>query len=171
MTALAAVSARDLWWQAPEVCNCPAPNEDFECFHDTTGGYYPFSGYVGGFSSFEHAGTTYITDGYVALPKDRFTGLDEMDRDINPLSDRLAASLAGQLDGVVEAGSPTRWFREPFITVLETAGFRIRPLAGVRIIHAICDPAQQWAQVGIIASTAPSQETSGVVRPAVTEAP
>lgn len=163
------VAARDLWWMAPEVCTCPDPDW---CAHDTTGGWYPSTGYVGGFSSFDDTGTTYITDGLIALPDNRFVGLDDIDRDINPLSDRMAAALLDHLlNGRVLDEAPTRVFREPTITVLEKAGFRIRPLAGTRTIHAICDPTQQWDHVGLIASSRPGDESTAQLRPAVTEAP
>lgn len=138
------VSAKALWWDAPEACTCVAPNEDYPCPHDTLGGW-PASLWIG-----EIEGVHHLTDRYVLLPVPRLTGLPaSSDLGLQPLGHQALDGFAEMLTASpVPATSSPRLFARPLIDPLEQAGFKIRELVGVKDVHGICDP--DMTVVGLI---------------------
>ncbi|HEY9410299.1 MAG TPA: hypothetical protein VIP77_12020 [Jiangellaceae bacterium] len=131
------VSAKALWWSEPKVCDCVAPNEDFECPHDTTGSWPAGEMYVGDID-----GRQFITDRYVCLPVERLTQLPVgYGRELNlrPLPRQAAEGFAEWMTAAVLPAPSYRLFQPERIDPLEAAGFKVRELVGVKDAHAICD--------------------------------
>ena len=131
------VDARALWWHEPEVCDCASPDEDFPCPHDTAGGWdYPMAlGTIDGW--------TYITDRYVLLPVARIGGLPvgyAKELRLQPIPGQSLDGFAEWMAATVLPDPSPRLFSKWMVDPLEQAGFRIRPLDGVKDAHGICDP-------------------------------
>lgn len=149
------VSAKALWWSAPEVCDCPSGWDelalDLACPHDS-GGWQDIL-----FT--EINGWQYLTNRFVLLPTARLAelpvGYDQV-LGLSPLSGQAADGLAEWLTGEVLLFPPDRLFYEGSIDPLEKAGFLIRALAGVKDAHAICD--EDLTVVGLVSAVPRKQE-------------
>lgn len=138
------VSAKDLWWHEPVDCTCPDDALEF-CTHDVEGGWVSPM-YMGTID-----GAGYITDQYSLLPIARVgelpVGYGHV-LNLRPVPGQALEGFAEWLTATVIPDASTRLFANWLIDPLEEAGFRIRPLEGVKDTHGICDP--DLALVGLV---------------------
>lgn len=142
----AMVDARALWWAAAEVCDCAAPDEDYQCMHDTTGGW------VSPLSIGEIDGWGYITDRYVLLPISRLGGMPVgygQKLGLEPVKPQALEGFAEWLNCRVDPGPSDRVFTRRLIDPIEAAGLLIRPLQSRVDVHGICEPDLQTL-IGLI---------------------
>lgn len=86
-------------------------------------------------------GAQYISDRYILLPVSRIGGLPVgWGSLLTPLSGQAEDALAEWLTAGVLPDPSARVFAVDIIGPLEAAGFRLRPLEGVKDAHGICDP-------------------------------
>lgn len=139
------LDAKALWWHDAEPCTCD-PDQDYgwdDCDHRTEAGWAHLR--------LVPVGTTpYITDGFIAFPAHLLDNpppaddLTELEPD-SQYSQRLTEYLA--CDGRLHPS--TRWFTYELLDIVETAGYRVRPLRTMAHVHGICDPDQDWRVVGV----------------------
>lgn len=109
------VSARALW---PKTADWPSPL--FYCTLDGAG---------------------YISDRYVMLPVARLGALPVgYGNHLVPLPPQAEDGFAMWLTSTVLPDPSDRMFDGRIIDPLEAAGFKVRPLEGVKDAHGICDP-------------------------------
>lgn len=88
-------------------------------------------------------GASYITDRHALLPVARIAGLPvgwEKKLGLKPIRPQALDGMAEWLNARVVPEASGRLFSLWLINPLEQAGFRIRPLEGVKDAHGICDP-------------------------------
>lgn len=158
------VSAKALWWNAPEVCDCAAPDEDFQCPHDTTGGW---SSDVTPMACGEINGWLYLTDRFVLLPISRLShlpvGYSEV-LNLRPLGQRHLDGFTEVMAGHVTAEPSDRVFLQHLLDPIEEAGLKVRPIVHVKEIHAVCDP--DLSVVGLLQPLRSAIEHGDGARPA-----
>lgn len=140
------LDAKALWWHDAEECAC---SEDDECEHYSTSGWE--------YLRLVPVGTTpYVTDGFVAFPAHLLNNapsaddMTEVEAD-SRYSDFLTLYLAA--DGRPHPSN--RWFTNEFLDIVETAGYRVRPLRAMANVHGICDP-EDWRVVGVVNAISPT---------------
>lgn len=135
MTAL--VDARALWWTEPtkDCTDCePGVVNDFPC------------ACVGGWASPINHGTVdgwmYLTDRFVLLPAAVLGGLPvgyDKVLGLEPIRPQAMDAFAEWLNTPVILEPSDRAFARGLIDPLEQAGYRLRPLEGVKDAHGVCD--------------------------------
>ncbi|WBQ02993.1 hypothetical protein [Kribbella sp. CA-293567] len=102
----------------------------------------------GGLSSVEIDGEEYLLDPVVLMQASRIGGLPVgYGNHLFPTIQQAADGFAMWLQATVLPTPSDRVFKVDYLSLLEEAGFTVRPLEGVRNAHGICDGLQM---VGLI---------------------
>lgn len=129
------VSARALWWSPATACECgPERFRDYPCSCE--------GGWAAPMTFGELDGVTYLTDGFVLLPVHALGGLPvgyDQVLAVGPMRPQAMDGFAMWLATRPVSEPSDRAFARSLIDPIEEAGFRLRPLEGVKDAHGICD--------------------------------